>query len=103
MTARSHGSAGYRSGLAGRDAELLAHDVDSIHHLGDRVLDLQPGIHLEEIEPSARREEELDRSGSEIPDRGRGLHGGLAHCDTQVDIDRRRGGFLYELLVAALY
>ena len=39
---------GERQRLAGGDAELLGHQVDAAHELGDRVLDLQAGVHLEE-------------------------------------------------------
>ncbi len=35
-------------GATGRDAELLAHQVDAGDLFGDRVLDLQAGVHLEE-------------------------------------------------------
>ena len=34
--------------LAVGDAELLAHEVDAGDLLGDRVLDLEPGVDLEE-------------------------------------------------------
>ena len=33
------------------DAELLPDQVDAVHQLGDRMLDLDPGVHLEEVEP----------------------------------------------------
>ena len=35
---------------AGRDAELLADDVDAADHFADRVLDLQARIHLDKKE-----------------------------------------------------
>ena len=35
---------------AGGDADLLAHQIDAAHHLGHRVLDLQPGVHFDERE-----------------------------------------------------
>src|SRR5438132_3273374 len=54
--------------LAARHADLLADQVDAEHRLGDGVLDLQPGIHLEEIEVVAR-DDELDRSGVLISNR----------------------------------
>ena len=37
---------------AGRDADLLAHQVDAADHLGDRMLDLQACVHLDEGELS---------------------------------------------------
>src|ERR1700693_4298802 len=87
--------------LAGGDAQLLADDVDAADHLADRVLDLQARVHLDEIERAVLIEE-LDRPGalvaelSERRDRNRRqpLAGGA--------VERRRGGFLQELLMRAL-
>ena len=36
--------------LAGGDADLLLDDVDAGDELGDRVLDLHPRVHLDEVE-----------------------------------------------------
>ena len=49
--------------LAGGDADLLAHDVDAAHHLRDRMLDLEPRVHLDEKE-FAVAIEELERAGA---------------------------------------
>ena len=38
-----------RSGPPGGDLELAPHDVDARDELGDRVLDLDPRVHLEEV------------------------------------------------------
>src|SRR5690606_41885654 len=55
--------------LAGSDADLLAHQVDAGDRLGDRVLDLQPGVHLEEEELAGGVvDEELDRAGRPVAD-----------------------------------
>ena len=35
--------------FAGRNAELPLHEIDAVDELGDRVLDLQPRVHLEKI------------------------------------------------------
>ena len=47
-----HGDVGLRQGqlLAARDPDLLLHDVDPADHLRHRVLDLQPSVHLDEME-----------------------------------------------------
>ena len=61
--------------LAARDADLPAHQIDAGDHLGDRMLDLQPRVHLEEVEPAVVVEQELDRAGVGVADRlrdGRG-------------------------------
>ena len=47
---------------AGGDADLLAHQVDAADHLGDRVLDLQPRVHLDERELAVLIQE-LQRAG----------------------------------------
>ena len=36
--------------LAGGDPELLPHQVDAVDQFGHRMLDLDPGVHLEEVE-----------------------------------------------------
>ena len=49
-----------------------------MHQLGDRVLDLEPGVHLQEAEPLGRRVvEELDRAGAAVVDRLGRLAGGV--------------------------
>ena len=64
----------WRSGsrLAGGDAELPFDEVEPGHRLGYRVLDLQPRVHLDEIELAGRAsDDELDRAGADIADRAR--------------------------------
>jgi hypothetical protein len=66
--------------LAGRYPDLLGDQVHAVHRLGDRVLDLQPGVHLEEVEPAADRvEQELHRPRAAVADGLGGAHGGGAH------------------------
>jgi hypothetical protein len=50
---------------AGGDADLLAHQVDAGHRLGDRMLDLQAGVHLDEVE-LAVLEQELQGAGAAV-------------------------------------
>ena len=38
---------------AGGDPQLLGDEVDAGHHLGDRVLDLDARVHLDEVERPA--------------------------------------------------
>ena len=57
--------------LASRDANLPSHQIDAGHHLGDRVLDLQPRVHLEEVEPAVLVEQKLDRAGIGVADGAR--------------------------------
>ena len=48
--------------LAGRDADLFLNDVDAVHHLGDRMLDLDARVHLHEVGVGAA-DQKLQRPG----------------------------------------
>ena len=50
-----------RQPFARRDSDLLLDHVDAGDHLGDRVLDLQPGIGLHEVEVSRLIHQEFER------------------------------------------
>ena len=63
--------------LAGGDHQLLAHQVDAGDHLGDRMLDLDAGVHLDEVE-AAVLVQELERAGAAIADADAGLDADLA-------------------------
>ncbi len=89
---------------AAGDADLLVDDVDAGDHLGHRVLHLQAGVHLQEVEVAVLIHQELDRPGVDVAHRLGGPHATLAHPLAQllVFVDERRGRFLQELLVPAL-
>ena len=53
------------------------------HHLGDRMLDLQPRVHLEEIEAAVLVEQELDRAGVGVADRPGDRRGRRGHRAAQ--------------------
>ena len=89
------------SGWPDGHADLLGHEVDARHHLGDGVLDLEAGVHLEE-EELAVLEEELDGAGVDVAARLGDLDRGLAHRLADLGGERRRRALLDELLVAAL-
>ena len=86
---------------ARRHADLLGDEVDASHHFGDWVLDLQPGVHLEE-EELAVRIEELHSPGVVVADRPGDGDRRLTHRATGRVGQQRRGALLDELLVAAL-
>ena len=65
-------AAGVRELLARGNAELLADDVDAGDELGDRVLDLQTGIQLDEVEAAVGAEQELERARVAVADRPAG-------------------------------
>src|SRR5207237_442572 len=50
----------------GRDLDLGLHEVDAGHGLGDRVLDLDAGVHLEEVEAALRVHQKLHRPGADV-------------------------------------
>src|ERR1700692_2526220 len=64
---------------AGRDLDLRLDQVHSGDHLGYRMLDLDAGVHLEEIEIAIGGGQDLDRPGAKVAHRLRGLDCDLAH------------------------
>src|SRR5690606_28730497 len=88
--------------LPGRDAELLAHQVDARGLLRHRVLDLQPGVDLEERDHAVLADQVLHRARAPIA--------GLAADGLGAAVDllplfvgqKRRGRFLHQPLVPAL-
>jgi hypothetical protein len=93
---------GQTEGVARRHRELQRHQVETGDELGDAVLDLEAGVHLQEEELVAVHQE-LHRSHALIAHRlgrgdGRAPHGGaggLAHQDGR--------GLLNHLLVSPLH
>ena len=57
-----------RSGSPIASADTLLHQVDPGHHLGHAVLDLDPRVHLDEVEIAVGREQELHRADVRIAD-----------------------------------
>ena len=90
-------------GLARRDAHLGDDEVDVGDLLGDGVLDLDAGVHLDEDVAPVLAEEELDRARVEVADRLGEAHGIGTHLRAGggVEVGRRRD--LDDLLVAALH
>ena len=66
------------------------------------MLDLQARIHFQEVELAVRREQELDRPGSDVADRLAGADGRVGQPGAQSPIHRGRRRFLDDLLMAAL-
>ena len=61
--------------LAARgDGQLLLDDIDAGHHLGHGMFDLQPGVHLQEVEVARAIEQELDGAGVAVAHRLCGAH-----------------------------
>ena len=87
--------------LTGGDPELPFDEVEPGHHLGDRVLDLQPRVHFDKIE-TVGIGDKLDRTGPDIADRSHRGHGCLPHCGPPLCIEPRRRGLLQHFLMATL-
>src|SRR5690606_148609 len=88
--------------LAGGDADLRLHDVDAGDHLGDRVLDLHAGVHLDEVE-LAILVQELEGAGAAVADAAAGVRAALADLGDQLAWNAGGRGLLDDLLVAALH
>jgi hypothetical protein len=93
------------SGLAFGDEDLQVDEVEAGDELGDGMLDLEAGVHFEEVEgfvPACAVDEELDGAGVDVAGGEREADGGLAHARRRASRDDGGGGFLDDLLVAAL-
>ena len=87
------------------DSDLRANEVHAGHLFGDRMLDLEPRVHLEEVEASGIAvpfDEELHGSGVSISRLARDSHRRFTHSLPQRRSDRRRWTLLDHLLVASL-
>src|ERR1700736_5788525 len=88
--------------MTGRDGELLCDQIQSSRHLRHRMLNLQPRIHLEEIELAAPVDE-FNGSGILVSGCPRDPCGGLADGLAEVCRERRRRRFLDDLLETPLH
>ena len=91
-----------RQRLAVGDGQLQRDEVDAVDELGHGMLDLEPGVHLEEVELAVLAEQELDRAGAAVAATERGRHGHVAEPRAQLRVDGDRGRLLDQLLAAAL-
>jgi hypothetical protein len=87
--------------LTGSDLQLERHKVQAGHELGDRVFDLEPGVHLQEVEGSVLVEE-LDGPGVLVPARSTEPDGGISHCLAYLGREVRCRALLDQLLMAPL-
>src|SRR5918998_5012993 len=82
--------------------DLKRDEVEPRDELRDRMLDLEPRVHLEEEEVAVRAEQELDGAGARVAERLTRAHCGGAHPVAQGEGDRGGGALLNDFLVAAL-
>jgi hypothetical protein len=86
------------------DGDLLGHQVETADLLGDRMLDLDPRVHFQEVETCACTvHEELHRAEAAVAQVPAERHRGTVHVLAQRVIQSRRGGFLDQFLVAPLH
>src|SRR5690606_10391681 len=85
-----------------RNPDLLLDDVDVGDKLRDRVLNLEPRVHLKEVEVAVLIHEELNRARVDVVHRLGCRHRYPAHPLAQVGIHDGRRGLLQQLLVPAL-
>ena len=101
VAAQAHILLGEGERFARRHPQLPLDQVDPRDQLGDGVLDLQPGVHLQEMEVAVEVQE-LHRARADVADRARGPCRGLAHARPQLRRGHRRGRLLHQLLVPPL-
>ena len=88
--------------LAVRDPELLTDEVDAGDLLGDRVLDLEAGVDLEEGDVPVRPDEELARARADVAGLAEDGLGRPEQLGVLLLGEERRRRLLDELLVATL-
>src|SRR6185503_14506270 len=84
------------------DRDLGPDQVDAAGLLGDRVLELQPGVHLEERDHPVQADEELDRTGADVPGRRTDVPRRGVDLRALLVGEERRRRLLDQLLVPAL-
>ena len=92
-----------RKAAAGGNLELELHEIDTGHHLGDRMFHLKSGIGLEEVEVSFAVQQELDRARVLITAGAGYRNRCVSHLSTELGIDSRRGRLFNKLLMPSLY
>src|SRR5680860_718313 len=89
--------------LAHRHVDLLTNQVDSGHHLGHRVLDLDPRVHFEEIEIARWIEQVFDGPSAGVLDRAGEIDGSCQKPLAQHYTHSWRRRLLDQLLVTTLH
>ena len=79
-----------RQRRAGGDPDLLDHQIEPGDHLGDGVLDLEAGVHLDEVE-LASLVKKFDGADAAIAEIAHGLGHGFADADALVSLSAGEG------------
>src|ERR1700743_496022 len=88
--------------LAGRDADLGLHEIDTRDRFGDGVLHLDACVYLDKVEVALLVHQKLDRARIAVPDRAHGVAQTCHHALAHFGPEGRRRRFFEELLVPAL-
>ena len=88
--------------LAAGDPQLIDDQVATGDQLGDRVLHLEPRVHLQEEELAVIGQQHLDRAGIRVANRGGDRDRGVAHPPPQLRRDGRRRCLFHDLLISPL-
>ena len=102
VTARREFLLGERKHLPRRHRELQLHQVDAPHRLGDRMLHLQAGVHLEERDGAVGPDQVLHGARAPVGDAAGQCHRPVPERPPHLLGDARRGGLLEDLLVPTL-
>src|SRR4029079_10375758 len=92
-----------RNWIPRRNRKLQFHQVNARDQLGYRMLDLQPGVHLHEVERAVLSGDEFNGAGARVSDGFRGGIRGLTHVSAPLFAQARRRRLFQDFLVAALY
>ncbi|MCY1173527.1 hypothetical protein D9M73_136890 [compost metagenome] len=92
----------HRQRFAACHANLPSHQVEARDGFGDRVFDLQAGVHLHEEELAARIQQKLHGAGTDVADGLRRAYGGFTHGAPQLRTQAWRRGFFDDFLMTTL-
>jgi len=102
MTDQRHLRLADRKRLAAGDADLPGDQIEAGDGFGDRVLDLQAGIHFHEEKFATGVEQEFHRAGTDVADGLGGLYRSFAHGAAQLGGEAWRWRLFNHFLMAAL-
>ena len=102
VAARGDGLPSEWEAMAGGDGDLEFDEIEAGNLLGDGMLDLQAGVHFQEIKIEIRVHEEFDGACVGVSACAGEANGGIAHFFAKVGGHDRRRSFFDDFLVAAL-
>ena len=102
MAAEVHVALAHGEFLARRDTDLLLDQIDAGDHFSDRVLDLDTGVHLDEIELAVFIQK-LESTRATILHAAACFRATLADALDETPGNAGSGGFFDDLLVTALH